>query len=100
MPFGPKNARATYQRMITKMFEPIMGKTINAYIDDMVVKSKRESNNIRDLTKVFAILKEHKLILNAAKCAFVVCSKKILRHLVTRRGIKANLEQIIAISSS
>ena len=57
MPFHLKNAGATYQRMITKIFEPILGKTIDPYIDDMVVKSKEESDYIRDLTEVFAILK-------------------------------------------
>ena len=57
MSFGMKNTGATYQRMITKMFEPILGKIIDAYINDMVVKSKEESNHIRDLTKVLTILK-------------------------------------------
>ena len=64
---------ATYQRMVTKIFEPILGKTMDAYIDDMVVKSKRESDHIRDLIEVFTILKRHKL-----------------RHLVTRRVIESN----------
>ena len=72
MLFDVKNIRATYQRMITKMFEPILGKTMDAYIDDMVVMSKEEWDHIRDLTEVFVILKTHKLRLNAIKCAFVV----------------------------
>ena len=55
MPFGLKNAGAIYERMITKMFEPILGKTMDAYINDMVVKSKEEPDHIRDLTKVFDI---------------------------------------------
>ena len=52
------------------MFEPIMGKTIDAYIDDIMVKSKNESDHVRDLTEVFTILKKHKLRLNVAKCTF------------------------------
>ena len=52
MPFGLKNAGATYQRMVTKMFEPVLDKTINAYIDNMVVKSRREPDHIRDLIEV------------------------------------------------
>ena len=84
MPFDLKNAGATYQMMITKIFEPILGKTMDAYIDDMVVKSKEESDHIRDLTEVFAVLKRCKLRLNTAKCAFGVSSKKFLGHLVTR----------------
>ena len=97
MPFGLKNAGATYQRMVTKMFSPVLGKTMDAYIDDMVVKSREESDHIRDLTEVFAILRKNKLRLNAAKCAFGVGSGKFLGHLVTRRGIEANPEQIAAI---
>ncbi|GFY85297.1 hypothetical protein Acr_04g0000350 [Actinidia rufa] len=71
--------------------------TMDAYIDDMVVKSKEESDHLRDLTEIFAILRQHKLRLNAAKCAFCVGSGKFLGHLVTRRGIEANPEQIAAI---
>ena len=73
-----------------KMFEFILGRTMDAYINDMVVKSKKDSDHIRDLTEVFTILKRHKLQLNATKCAFGMSSKIFLGHLVTRRGIKAN----------
>ena len=55
MPFGLKNARATYQRMITKMFEPQLGKNIKVYIDDMVVKSKLEFEHINDLGNIIKI---------------------------------------------
>ena len=65
MPFNLKNARFTYQRMMTKMFESQMGKNIEVYIDDMVVKSKIVSEHIKDLTNIFKILKGHKLHLNA-----------------------------------
>ena len=61
MPFG---AGFTYQRMITKMFESQMGKNIEVYIDDMVVKSKIVSEHIEDLTNIFKILRGHKLRLN------------------------------------
>ena len=61
MPFGLKNAGATYQRMITRMFEPQLGKNIEIYIDDMVVKSKVESKHINDLENIFVILRKHKL---------------------------------------
>ena len=88
--FGLKNASATYQRMVTKMFEPILGKIMDAYIDDMVINNKEESDHIRDLTEVLTILKRQKLRLNATKCAFGVSSGKFLGHLVTRQWIKAN----------
>ena len=66
------------------MFESVIDKTMDAYINDMVVKSKNEPNHMRDLIKVYAILKRHKLRLNAAKCAFEISSERFLRHLVTR----------------
>ena len=56
MPFGLKNAGSTYQKMMTKMFESQMGKNIEVYIDDMVVKSKIVSEHIGDLTNIFEIL--------------------------------------------
>ena len=53
MPFGLKNAGATYQRMVTKMFKDQIGKTMEIYIDDMVVKSKLSQNHLEDLTETF-----------------------------------------------
>ena len=53
MPFGLKNAGSTYQRVMTRMFEQQMGKSIKVYIDDMVVKSKLVTNHIRDLGDIF-----------------------------------------------
>ena len=75
MPFGLKNAGATYQRMMTRMFEPQLEKNIEIYIDDMVVKSKAESEHVNDLRNIFDILRKHKLRLNASKCSFGVGSR-------------------------
>ena len=61
MPFGLKNAGATYQRIMTRMFEPQLGKNIEICIDDMVVKSKVESEHVNDLGNIFDILRKHKL---------------------------------------
>ena len=97
MPFGLKNAGATYQRMVSKMFKTPLGHTMEAYINDMVVKSKADEEHLADLQEVFDILKKHKLLLNAAKCAFGVGSGKFLGHLVTRRGIEADPSQVTAI---
>ena len=83
MPFRLKNARSTYQRMMIRMFEPQLGKNIEVYIDDMVVKSKVESENINDLGDIFEILRRHKLCLNAAKCSFGVGLGKFLGYMVT-----------------
>ena len=90
MPFGLKNAGATYQRMMTKMFEPQLGKNIEMYIDDMVVKSKGESKHVNDLRNIFDILRKHKLRLNTSKCSSGVGSGKFLGYMVTHHGIKVN----------
>ena len=99
MPFGLKNARSTYQRMMTKMFEPQLGKSTEVYIDDMVVKSKMVSEHVGDLGNIFEILRKHKLHLNASKCSFGVGSGKFLGYMVTHQGIKINPNQIKAINS-
>ena len=57
MPFGLKNAEATYQRMMTRMFQDKIGCTVEVYIDDMVVKSKQEAQHIKDLQGVFEVLR-------------------------------------------
>ena len=99
MSFGLKNAGSTYQRMMTKMFEAQMGKNIEVYIDDIVVKSKMVSEHIGDLTNIFKILRGHKLRLNASKCSFGVGSGKFLGYMVTHRGIEANPDQVKAINN-
>ena len=81
MPFGLKNAGSTYQRMMTRI--PQLGKNIEVYIDDMVVKSKVVSEHVGDLENIFEILRKHKLCLNASKCSFGVRSGKFLGYIVT-----------------
>ena len=100
MPFGLKNAGATYQRMVMKMFGHIIGKTVEVYIDDMLVKSLQEENHIADLLQVFNILRESRLRLNASKCTFGVSSGKFLGHIMSRRGIEPNPNQIAALVDS
>ena len=90
MPFGLKNVGSIYQRMMTRMFEPQLRKSIEAYIDDMVVKSKVASEHVRDLEDIFEILRRHKLHLNASKCSFGVGSRKFLGYMVTHRGIEVS----------
>ena len=85
--------------MMTKIFEPQLGRSIEVYIDDMVVKSKAVSEHVGDLTNIFEILRKHKLRLNASKCLFGVGSGKFLVYMVTYRGIEVNLDQIKAINS-
>ncbi|XP_030942146.1 uncharacterized protein LOC115967230 [Quercus lobata] len=84
---------------MTRMFEQQMGKSVEMYIDDMVVKSKLVDDHIRDLGEVFQILRKYKLRLNASKCSFGVGSGKFLGYMVTHRGIEVNPDQIRAIHS-
>ena len=98
MPFGLKNAGSTYQRMMTRMFEPQLGKNIEIYVDDMVVKSKVVSGHLGDLGGIFDVMRRHKLRLNASKCSFGVGSSKFLGYMVTHRGIEVNPDQIKAIN--
>ena len=90
MSFGLKNAESTYQRMMTRMFESQLGKNLEIYIDDMVVKSKIVSEHLGDLRAIFEILRKYKLRLNASKCSFDVRSGKFLGYMVTHRGIEVN----------
>ena len=99
MPFGLKNAGSTYQRMMTKMFEPQLGRSIEVYIDDMVVKSKVVSEHVGDHTNIFEIMRKHNLRLNASKCSFGVGLGKFLGYMMTHRGIEVNPNQIKAINS-
>ena len=85
--------------MMTRMFEPLLEKNIEIYIDDMVVKSKVEFEHINDLGNIFEILRRHKLRLNASKCSFGVGSGKFLGYIVTHRGIIVNPDQIRAINN-
>ena len=98
MPFGLKNAGSTYQRMMTRMFKPQLGKNIEIYVDDMVVKSKVVSEHLEDLGGTFNVLRRHKLRLNASKCSFGVRSGKFLGYMVTHRKIEVNPDQIKAIN--
>ena len=99
MPFDLKNVGSIYQRMMTKMFKPQLGRSIEVYIDDMVVKSKVVSEHMEDLTNIFEILREHKLHLNASKCSFGVGLGRFLGYMTTHRGIEVNPDQIKAINN-
>ena len=76
-----------------------LGKNIEIYIDDMVVKSKLESEHINDLGDIFGFLRRHKLRLNASKCSFGVGLGKFLGYMVTHLGIEVNPDQIKAINN-
>ena len=100
MPFGLKNARATYQRLVTKMFRPLLGSTMEVYIDDMLVKYKQRPNHATHLQQAFDLLREYGMKLNPLKCAFGVSAGKFLGFIVTQRGIEANPATLKAILQS
>ena len=93
MPFGLKNEGATYQRLMNKMFTHQIGRNVQVYIDDMLVKSLCED----DLQETFDTLRSYKMKLNPSKCVFGVTVGKFLGFMVSQRGIKVNLEKVRAI---
>ena len=97
MPFGLKNARATYQRLVNHMFRPQIGRNVEVYVDDMLVKSLDERSHLDDLQETFETLRRYKMKLNPSKCAFRVSSGKFLGFMVSQRGIEANPDKIQAI---
>uniref|UniRef100_A0A1J3HXG1 Retrovirus-related Pol polyprotein from transposon opus n=1 Tax=Noccaea caerulescens TaxID=107243 RepID=A0A1J3HXG1_NOCCA len=97
MPFGLKNAGATYQRLVNKMFADQLGQTMEVYIDDMLVKSRHAEEHIGHLRTCFGSLNEHGMKLNPTKCTFAVTSGEFLGYIVTKRGIEANPHKIKAV---
>ena len=99
MPFGLKNAGATFQRLMRIALGAQMGRNAEAYVDDIVVKSREGDNLLRDLEETFASLRKVNIKLNPAKCIFGVPSGKLLGFLVSHRGIEANPDKIKAIEA-
>ncbi|KAL0411385.1 UNVERIFIED_CONTAM: hypothetical protein Slati_3728200 [Sesamum latifolium] len=83
MPFGLKNAGATHQRLVDKIFRPQIGRNVEVYVDDMLVKSKKAEEHVKDLEETFSFLRKYKLKLNPAKCAFGVQGGCFLGFMVT-----------------
>ena len=97
MPFGLKNAGATYQRLMNRMFAPQIGRNVQVYVDDMLVKSRREEDHLKDLKETFDTLRSYNMKLNPGKCAFGVTVGKFLGFMVSQRGIEVNPDKIRAI---
>ncbi|GKV36367.1 hypothetical protein SLEP1_g44508 [Rubroshorea leprosula] len=98
MPFGLKNAGATYQKMVTIVFHAQIGKNLEVYVDDIVVKSLKAEDHLADLDETFNNLRKNRMRLNPAKCIFEVEYGKFLGFMVSRRGIEVNPEKIRAIA--
>ena len=97
MSFGLKNAGATYQRLMNKMFTQQIGRNVQVYVDDMLVKSLRENNHLDDLQETFNTLRSYNMKLNPSKCVFRVTTGKFLGFMVSHRGIEVNSEKVPAI---
>ncbi|KAG9458163.1 hypothetical protein H6P81_002671 [Aristolochia fimbriata] len=97
MPFGLKNAGATYQRAMQTIFDDFLHKFVECYVDNVVVKTKSRGDHLRDLRAVFERLRRHQLKMNPLKCAFGVSSGKFLGFVVRHRGIEIDQTKIDVI---
>src|SRR5213075_2372240 len=94
MLFGLKNAGATYQRATERCLHDQLGHNVEAYVDDIVIKSRVKGDVISDLSETFANLRRVRWKLNPEKCVFGVPSGKLLGSIVSYRGIEANPEKL------
>ena len=96
MSFGLKNIGTTYQRLMNKMFANQIERNVQVYVDDMLVKSRREDDHLEDLKETFDTLRSYNMKLNPSKCAFGVTVGKFLGFIVFQRGIETNPDKIWA----
>ena len=96
MSFSLKNAGATYQRLMNKIFSHQIGKNVQVYVDDMLMKSQLENDHLDDLKETFDTFRSYNMKLNPSKCIFGVTAGKFLGFMVSQRGIKVNPDKIQA----
>ena len=99
MPFGLKNAGATYQRAMSTIFRDHLRKTVECYVDDIAVKSRNKKDHLRDLRTMFDIMRAHQLKMNPTKFFLRVSSGKFLGFIITSKGIHLDLDKVKAIQS-
>jgi hypothetical protein len=97
MSFGLRNAGATYQRCMQHVFGDHIGWTVEAYVDDIVVKTRKADGLVDDLRIAFGCLRANGVKLNPKKCVFGVPRGMQLGYIVSQRGIKANPEKVAAL---
>ena len=97
MSFGLKNDGVTFQRLMTKIFKPLIGCSVEVYIDDIVVKNKTRKEHVLHLQEVFHLLKKYGMKLNPSKYAFGISVGKFLGFMVSQRGIEVSPDQVKAI---
>ena len=97
MPFGLKNAGATYQRVVTTIFHDMMHKTMEDYVDDTLVKSMHRRSHLADLSPILDRMEQFSLRLNPKKCAFGVTSQKLVGYIISTKGIEVDPKKVQAI---
>nr|GFD48307.1 reverse transcriptase domain-containing protein [Tanacetum cinerariifolium] len=97
MPFGLKNAGATYQRLMDKAFESQAGRNIEVYVDDLVVKIYTEAEMVRDIEETFSTLRKVNMKLNPKKCSFGLAEGVFLGYVITPEGIKLRSVKTAAV---
>src|SRR5438128_1149949 len=94
MPFGLKNAGTTYQRAMQRCLHDQLGRNVEAYVDDVIIKSRAKEDLISDLSETFTNLRCFRWKLNPEKCVFGVPSGKLLGFIVSYRSIEANSKKL------
>jgi hypothetical protein len=97
MLFGLQNAGATYQRCMQHVFGDHIGQTVEAYVDDIVIKTGKADDLVDDLRIAFGCLRANGVKLNPKKCVFGVPRDMLLGYIVSQRGIEANPEKAVAL---
>lgn len=100
MPIGLKSAGTTYQHTITAIFHDMMHHELEDYLDDIVVKSRRQEDHVKVLKEVFKSYKLFKLRMNSLKCAFEVSTEKFLGFSVHSKGIEVDPTKVVAIATT
>jgi hypothetical protein len=95
--FRLKNGGATYQKCVHTVLEGQIGRNVEAYIDDIVLKSEKSGDLLDDLKETFDNLRKFKMMLDPKKCVFGVSSGKLLGYIVSSWGIDANPKKVEAI---
>ena len=99
MPFGLKGAPATFQQLMNKIFQPILGKFAVVYIDDIGVYSNSEEEHLEHLRIIFQILRENEIYARKLKCYFMQDQVPYLGHIISTKGIEMNPTKVEAITS-
>ena len=94
MPYRLKNVSATYQRLMTKIFKPLINRTVEVYIDDILVKNETQVEHVQHLEETFHLIRAYNMKLNLVKCVFGVSAEKFLGFMVIQRGIEVNMTQV------